>query len=316
MDDVRIAIVGAGYMGGGIAQSLALAGHRIALADSDPGIARAAVERLRSQLAEYAERGLVDAAAAVTGAGLISAADSIGEAVAGAGYITEAVPERLKLKAAVLGEIGAAADPHAVIATNTSALPIRELARAVPSPQRFLAVHWFNPAPFVPLVELTGGTEEVTWRVEAMLCAAGKVPVRVPDVPGFLGNRLQFALYREAALIVEEGLADAATVDAVVTNSFGMRLPFFGPLLVGDIAGLDVYEGAFRSLQAHYGERLAPPSSLVERVASGDFGLKAGGGIRGVPPERRRELDEFRDRASVAITRLRASVGWPPTGGH
>lgn len=311
MDD-GIAIVGAGYMGGGIAQSLALAGYRVALADAEPDLARAAVERLRSQLSEYAELGLVDPDAAARGADLIRPAASIGDAVAEAGYITEAVPEQLELKTAVLGRIGAAAKPHAIIATNTSALPVRELARAVPSPERFLAVHWFNPAPFVPLVELAGGTDAIMSRVESMLRAVGKAPVRVPDVPGFLGNRLQFALYREAALIVEEGLADAAAVDAVVSNSFGLRLPFFGPLLVGDIAGLDVYEGAFRSLEAQYGERFAPPVSLVERVASGDLGLKTGGGMRGVPPVRRPELDAYRDRASVALAHLRAELGPPP----
>ncbi len=191
------------------------------------------------------------------------------------------MPEQLELKHPVLRAISAAADPAAIIATNTSALPVGDLAEVVAAPERFLGVHWFGPAPFVPLVELAGGTAEVTERVAAMLRAAGKVPVQVPDVPGFIGNRLQFALYREAALVVEEGLADAATVDTVVSNSFGLRLPFFGPLLVGDIAGLDVYESAFRSLEAQYGERFAPPQSLVERVAAGDLGVKTGGGLRG-----------------------------------
>ena len=309
MNDWSVAVIGAGYMGGGIAQSLALAGHAVTLADADATVARSSVERLRAKLLAYADSGLVDPRAAESAAARLAPAESIAAAVEGADYITEAVPERLELKRAVLREIAAAASIQAIIATNTSALPIGELATAVPEPDRFIGVHWFNPAPFVPLVELAGGTDEVTEQVAEMLLNAGKVPVRVPDVPGFLGNRLQFALYREAALIVEEGLADAVTVDTVVSNSFGLRLPFFGPLLAGDIAGLDVYEGAFRSLHAEYGDRFAPPETLVARVAAGDYGLKTGGGVRGTPPERRADLDAYRDRALVKVTQLRAGLG-------
>jgi len=137
---------------------------------------------------------------------------------------------------------------------------------------------------------------------------SGKTPLRVPDVAGFLGNRLQFALYREAALIVEEGLADAETVDAAVTASFGMRLPFLGPLLGGDMAGLDVYPAAVRSLEGEYGERFAPPSSLVERVAAGDLGVKSGGGLRGIPADQRDELARHRDGVLAAVGRLQREL--------
>lgn len=304
-----IAVIGAGYLGGGIAQALALAGHRVALADADAAHAEAAVHRLRAQLAAYAHAGLVDPDRAIDAAELLQPASSAAEAAAGAEYITEAVPEVLDLKVEVLRTISAAADPAAIISTNTSALPVGDLAKSVSGPERFLGVHWFGPAPFVPLVELAGGADDVTERVAVMLRAAGKVPVRVADVPGFIGNRLQFALYREAALIVEEGIADAETVDTVVSNSFGLRLPFFGPLLVGDIAGLDVYESAFRSLEARYGPRFAPPASLVDRVAAGDLGLKTGGGLRGFPAQQRAELEAERDRNLVELVRLRAELG-------
>ena len=236
---------------------------------------------------------------------LIAAGSTIGSPWPRPVYITEAVPEDLELKRTVLAEIGAAAPPDAIIATNTSAIALDALFEGVPGRDRLLAAHWFNPAPFVPLVELAGGSESATARAEALLRRAGKTPVRVPAVAGFLGNRLQFALYREAALIVEEGLATAETVDLVVTESFGMRLPFFGPLLVGDIAGLDVYAAAFASLEAHYGDRFAAPESLLRSVRAGDLGLKTGRGIRSEIPAEPAELAALRDRAFVELSLLR-----------
>ncbi|WP_156759892.1 3-hydroxyacyl-CoA dehydrogenase family protein [Microbacterium karelineae] len=301
-----VAVIGGGYMGVGIAQTFALAGHPVRLVDADPERTAHSVERARRQLREYVASGQISDAR--NAGDLIEPTPSIRAAVDGVIYISEAVPESIDLKREVLGAI-AAASADAVIATNTSAIELDPLFAAIGGRDHMLAAHWFNPAPFVPLVEVAGGSEDATVRAEVVLTGIGKLPLRVPAVSGFIGNRLQLALYREAALIVEEGLVDAATVDAVVTASFGMRLPFLGPLLAGDMAGLDVYAAAFASLEAVYGARFAPPPSLIARVEAGDVGLKSGGGLRSVDPAERETLLRRRDEALVRLAHLRASLG-------
>ncbi|MFC7623546.1 3-hydroxyacyl-CoA dehydrogenase family protein [Microlunatus sp. GCM10028923] len=302
----QLAVVGGGYMGGGIAQTLALAGFRVALADVDAATTRDLREKLITGLRRYAEQGLVDRDAALRAPDLLTAAGSIEEAVAAAVYVSEAVPEDLRIKRTALAAVDAAAPERSVIATNTSSLPLDALAEAVGRP--LIAAHWFNPAPFLPLVELAGEDEEALALAERLLARAGKVTVRVPAVPGFLANRLQFALFREAAMIVEEGLATPEQVDLVVSNSFGYRLPFFGPFQVADIAGLDVYAASYATLVERYGDRFSVPPSLAERVAAGDLGLKTSGGYRQTPADRREPLQDYRDHAFSALAALRRKV--------
>ena len=309
MDLHSMAVIGAGYMGGGIAQSLAFAGHHVLLADATAELAEQARQRLCTQALAYESAELTPPNSAIRMAKFLHAAPSIEAAVESAEYVTEAVPENLELKRSVLKRIGRAAEESTIVATNTSAIGLAALADCLVQP--FIVAHWFNPAPFVPLVEIAGNPAALD-RVEPMLRRAGKVPVRVPDVPGFLGNRLQFALYKEAVLIVEEGLATPEQVDIVVTNSFGSRLPFFGPFAVTDISGLDVYANAFESLRAHYGDRFSAPSSLVEKVASGNLGVKTGGGYRGIDISAAGQLAAYRDQVFVSLAKLKQQLGPPP----
>jgi len=277
----------------------------VVLADESAESAEWARLRLCDQAAAYEAAELIPAGSALRMAESLRAAVSIEAAVADADYVTEAIPENLELKRAVLERIGRAAPAKTIVATNTSAIRLSALADCLAQP--LIVAHWFNRAPFVPLVELTGDAT-VLDRVEPMLRRAGKVPIRVPDVPGFLGNRLQFALYKEAVLIVEEGLATPEQVDLVVTNSFGCRLPFFGPFAVADISGLDVYA----SLRAHYGERFIAPASLTEKVASGDFGVKAGTGYRGIDASAMEPLAAHRDQIFTSLAALKERLGPPP----
>lgn len=309
------AVVGSGYMGGGIAQVLALHGYKVALGDVDGETAERARVRLVEQARGFEAHGLLPEGAPEIIEGNLSAAGSIEEAVASADYIAEAVPEEPGIKASILRRISAAAPAGAVIGTNTSAIPIGELALSVAGPERFLGVHWMNPAPFIPGVELIPGPEThpiVLDLAEELIRDLGKTPARVADTPGFVANRLQFALYKEAAQIVEEGVATPEQIDAVVSNTFGFRLALFGPFAIGDMAGLDVYASSFRTLEKAYGERFAAPEALVATVKDGNFGLKSGHGFLDIDPVDRPALLAYRDNAYARLSQLRTELGQAP----
>ena len=309
------AVVGSGYMGGGIAQVLALHGHQVLLGDVDGETAERARARLVEQAGQFEAQGLMRAGAADTIGKNLAAAGSIEEAVAQADYIAEAVPEDPDLKSAILGRISGAAPAGAVIGTNTSAIPIGQLANSVSGPERFLGVHWMNPAPFIPGVELIPGPDTapaVLDLAEALVRGLGKTPARVADTPGFVANRLQFALYKEAVRIVEEGVAAPSQIDAVVSNTFGFRLALFGPFAIGDMAGLDVYESSFRTLEKAYGERFAAPDALAAAVAEGNLGLKSGRGFLDIDQQDKAALLAYRDAAYGRLSQLRAELGEAP----
>jgi len=311
----RIAVVGSGYMGGGIAQVLALAGRDVVLGDVDAEGAAKARERLIQQAARFEEDGLFRAGAAEEIAGRLSAAQSVEAAVEGADYVTEAVFERRDVKGEALSRISAAAPAGAVIGSNTSAIPISELAQSVVGPERFLGVHWMNPAPFVPGVELIphqGTTEWAVSSAETLIREAGKQPGQVADSPGFVANRLQFALFKEAVRMVEEGLATPTQIDTVVSNAFGFRLALFGPFAIADMAGLDVYDSSYASLEAEYGDRFSSPQMLHSMVGEGRLGLKSGGGFLDIPADEAPELVAYRDKAYAALSALRRELGPAP----
>src|SRR6476661_2798409 len=310
-----IAVVGSGYMGGGIAQVLALAGARVALADVSADIAQSNYERLLKESDEFVAAGLFHTAATEKLKENLWAAKDIEEAVAGAEYIEEAVPEILEIKHATLGRISAAARPDAIIGSNTSTISIAKLAEAVEHPERFLGVHFSNPAPFIPGVEVIPheGTSAAT--VEAartIVGETGKETATVKDVTGFVLNRLQYALFHEAAQVVEEGIATAEDVDTLVRTTFGFRLPFFGPFAIADMAGLDVYNFCYKSLQTDFPERFATPKILTDLVEAGKLGTKTGAGFLNVPAERTPELIAYRNKAYVAMQKLIEDLGPAP----
>ncbi|MFF5991174.1 3-hydroxyacyl-CoA dehydrogenase family protein [Prauserella flavalba] len=311
----RVAVVGSGYMGGGIAQVLALAGTDVVLGDVDAERAEAARTRLIEEARAFTAAGLFADSSAETLEQRLSAAASVEDAVTGADYVAEAVFETREVKKDALERVSKAAPDHAIIGTNTSAIPIAELALSVRGPERFLGVHWMNPAPFIPGVELIaheGTAPEVVDAAERLIRDAGKVPARVADAPGFVANRLQFALYKEAVKVVEEGLATPEQVDLVVSNAFGFRLALFGPFAIGDMAGLDVYHASYGSLEAKYGSRLSAPESLTALVEDGNLGLKTGHGFLDIDPEKKAELLAYRDRAYAALSALRRELGPAP----
>jgi 3-hydroxybutyryl-CoA dehydrogenase len=268
-----VAIVGSGYMGGGIAQVLALSGRDVVLSDVDAARAQASRVRLLEEARRFVAADLFDPGSVEVLEQRLRAADSIESAVADVDYVTEAVFESPEVKGEALQRISRAARPDTVIGTNTSAIPIGELAKSVDGPERFMGVHWMNPAPFVPAIELIPTphtTEDAIARVTAMLVEAGKAPALVADSPGFVANRLQFALYKEAVRIVDEGLA------------------------------------------AEYGDRLAAPERLTQTVAAGNLGIKTGRGFLDSPAEDVPALVAYRDAAYRRLSQLRRELGAAP----
>ncbi|WP_314140385.1 3-hydroxyacyl-CoA dehydrogenase family protein [uncultured Plantibacter sp.] len=310
-----IAVVGSGYMGGGIAQVLALSGATVRIADISEEIARKNYDRLIAEAEQFVADGLFPADAVERIRANVSPAASIEEAVTGADFIEEAVPEKIEIKHETLRRISAAASPDAIIGSNTSTILIGSLAEAVTNPERFLGVHFSNPAPFIPGVELIPHettADAAIATVEEIVAATGKETARVKDATGFVLNRLQYALFHEATQLVEEGVATPEDIDTIVRTTFGFRLPVFGPFAIADMAGLDVYSFCYASLQTRWPERFATPDSLKELVEAGKFGTKSGAGYLDVPADRTPELIAYRNKAYVAIKRLMDELGPAP----
>ncbi|PYI69055.1 3-hydroxyacyl-CoA dehydrogenase [Arthrobacter livingstonensis] len=311
----KYAVVGSGYMGGGIAQVLALGGARVALADVSAEVAAKNYDRLLVESDQFVADGLFPAGSTEILRKNLWAAENIEEAVSDAEFIEEAVPEVLAIKHQTLARISAAARPDAVIGSNTSTISIADLAGPVEHPERFLGVHFSNPSPFIPGVEVIphAGTSAATvGTIRELVRSSGKQSAVVKDVTGFVLNRLQYALFHEAAQLVEQEIATAEDIDTLVRTTFGFRLPFFGPFAIADMAGLDVYNFCYQSLQTEFPERFATPKALRDLVDAGKLGTKTGAGFLNVPAERTPELIAYRNKAYVAMQQLLDDLGPAP----
>ena len=318
MDIKQVAVVGAGYMGGGIAQKLAMAGYDVVVTDANPEAARASLGRLIREAQEFEDQGLYPAGATELVRKNLTSADTIAEAVKDVDFVEEAVPEIVDIKKDVLKEISEHAKPEAIIGTNTSTIPVHVLAPAVKNPERFMTVHFSNPAPFIPGVELVVG--EATDRalvdvVKEILRRCECQGALVADKPGMVLNRLQYVLLKEAFNIVEEGIATPEDVDIIVKTTFGFRLGFFGPFAIADQAGLDVYANCFTTFEKAFGERFATPQLLKDTVASGRHGTKNGKGLTGdFDEEKKAALIAYRNKAYARMGQLVRELGPAPEG--
>lgn len=313
-----VTVVGAGYMGGGIAQVLALNGFTVRIADVDADATREALARLEKEAEEFEEQGLFEPGSAKTIMGNLTAGDSLEDAVSDVDFVMEAVFEDPDVKKDVLSRVCAAARPEAIIGTNTSTIPVKVLVEAVTHPERFLTVHFSNPAPFIPGVELVAGeatTQEVIDSVKDLLARAGREGAQVADTPGMALNRLQYALLKEATLIVEQGVASVEDVDTIVRTTFGFRLGFFGPFAIADQAGLDVYAKGYTTLENEFGERMATPKLLTDAVAADRKGTKNGKGLTGdFDDETKAQLIAYRNKAYSRMGELLRELGPAPKG--
>lgn len=311
-----IAVVGSGYMGGGIAQVFARAGFSVLIADRSAEVAAAAHHRLVEEAQRFEDRGLFAGGAAAAIRQNLSAASSVDEAAAAADLVIEAVFEDLEVKTAVLRQISEAARAETIIGTNTSTMSVNTLKPAVSHPERFLNIHFFNPAPFIPGAELVASDETSDAVVEAVvdvLTRAGKRPAVVGDTPGMVVNRIQYAMLSEAFRVVEEGVASMEAIDTLIRNSLGFRLGLVGPFSIVDQAGVDIYASCYGILEEAFGERMAAPESLLAAEAAGSHGTKVGRGLLGSYDDAALSaLREYRDRAYVQMATLQDDLGTPP----
>jgi 3-hydroxybutyryl-CoA dehydrogenase len=276
MAKARIAVIGAGLMGHGIAQVFAVAGNDVTITDAAADLVNGVRNRIAANLRELGE----DASAAAR----VRPCNDLAEAVRGADYVVEAVSEDLALKQKLFADI----EPHVrrdtILASNTSVIPITSIMQGLAVRERALGTHWWNPPFLIPLVEVIEtqwtSPQTVTWTM-ALHEAAGKRPAHVKkDVTGFIGNRLQHALWREAISLVENGVCDAETVDEVVKSSFGLRLAVLGPLENVDLIGTDLTLAIHNVVLKDVDNRPGASPYLQKLVSDGKLGFKSGEGFR------------------------------------
>ena len=278
----RVAVIGAGTMGAGIAQVALEGGWRVTLHDAVPGATNRAIDRIRQGLTRRAEKaGRPDPARSAADALLrLDVVPSVARAVDGAHLAIEAIVEDLEPKRKLLADLSDAAAPDAILATNTSALSVSRIAEAAARPERVVGLHFFNPAPLLPLVEVVAGRASAPWALEraaAIVEGWGKTAIRVADAPGFIVNRVNRPFTLEPLRLLRAGAATIEAVDnAIVAAGFPM-----GPFALMDLIGMDVNLAAARGLFEASGRppRFRPSPIQEELVAAGRLGRKSGEGF-------------------------------------
>lgn len=279
-----IANIGAGTMGHATALQFAAAGYEVRLVDQSEEWLRSGIARIREDLTVYAEHGLLREGETVDRVmERISPTTDYARGVDGADFVIESVAENLDVKHRVWGEVERHAREDAIFATNTSGLSPSELQRPLAHPGRFVVAHFWNPAHLMPLVEVVPGKDtdrEVVETTAALMAAIGKRPaVLRRESPGFVGNRIQLTVLREAFHIVEEGIADPQAVDDIVRYSLGRRWNLVGPIASADLGGLDTFYNISTYLFDDMDNSTGPNALLARKVEAGDLGAKTGRGF-------------------------------------
>lgn len=300
----NIAVIGGGLMGAGIAQMFAEANYKVTVFEPNEEVRLSLRERVAENL------NLMGSDAAI--AERIELSADLEKAVAIAHYVTEAAPEKLDLKRSIFADLERLAPAEAILASNTSVIPITHITEGLATAHRMVGTHWWNPPYLVPLVEVIQGERTSQLTIDstmALLRAIGKEPAHVKkDLPGFVANRLQHALWREAIAMVADGICDAQTLDTCVKNSFGLRLPVLGPLENADMVGLDLTLDIHKTIIPEL-DRSAGPNPFLERqVEAGRLGFKSGEGFRVWSEEEKSDLRKELSRHLVQARREREST--------
>jgi 3-hydroxybutyryl-CoA dehydrogenase len=278
-DIQRAAVLGAGTMGHGIAQVLAMCGIETRLYDVDSAAVARGLSSVTANLEVGVQRGKVTPEVCRQTLARLRGTTELAEAVGDVNLVIEAAPERLELKRAIFAQLGEHCGPGVLLASNTSSLPVTELAVAATHPERVIGMHFFNPVHIMKLVEVVETERSSEQAVVAAMELArrmGKDPIRVKDAPGFASSRLGIAIGLEAIRMVEAGVASAEDIDKAMTLGYGFPM---GPLKLTDLVGLDVRLSIAEFLERELGERFAPPQLLRDMVQRGELGKKSGRGF-------------------------------------
>jgi 3-hydroxybutyryl-CoA dehydrogenase len=301
-----VAVVGGGLIGGGIAHQFAALGFPVTVFNRSADSSRRARDSLHSTVQRYVGAGLMSHDAADRCRRGIVWHTDLAATVAGADAVIEAVVEDVDVKQRLLAWLDARCPPNVILATTTSGLSITALAAEVGAPARVIGAHHFNPPPLIPGVEVVAGeqtSEDTIQRTMTLLRRAGKEPILVRDVPGFVVGRLSTALRREAWSLVEEGIATADTVDSIWRATLGRAYAAQGPLEISDSSGIDVLLSVHSYLEPELTPPSAPSAMVARMAASGRLGHKSGEGFYSWTPQRLELLHRRVERVLGAIAR-------------
>jgi 3-hydroxybutyryl-CoA dehydrogenase len=296
----NITVVGSGIMGHGIAQTFALGGYEVTLNDISDELLNKAIQQIRSNLNTFVEFGITTSEGVTEALSRIKTSKNLKEAARESDFVVEAVSELMDLKKRIVKELDETCPPHTIIASNTSGLSLTEMVSEIRRQDQAIIAHWYNPPHIIPVVEIVKGqytSDQTVDLVYQLLMSIGKKPVKIlKEVPGFLGNRLQFALYREALYCLKEGIASAEDIDMAVKGSYGFRLPTLGPLETSDFGGLDTYLHIAEYLFKEIDRSTEPPEFLRKMVRQGKLGVKTGEGFFRYTTEEAEKKIKERDR--------------------
>ena len=309
VDDIsKIGVIGAGLMGHGIALNFALGGYDVYLNDTTDESLEKALESVGTSLETMKSVGLADEASAAAVPGRIHTSTSMEETVADVDFVVEAVFEDMEVKHQVFARLDELSPERTILSSNTSSFMSSQLAPATKRPDKVVVANWWNPPYLLPLVEIVRGPQTSDHTIDTtagLFTKLGKQPVVLQkESVGFIGNRMQFALLREAISIVEQGIASAEDVDLVVTSSFGRRLAVAGPFEVFDLAGWDTISHIIDQLFPLIESSPDSPALINDKVERGEFGVKSGKGFYNWSDDAVAELRGRVGRALAAIDRL------------
>ncbi len=299
----RAAVIGTGTMGPGMGAVLARAGIETALYDvSAEALERArAAAALADQVLDRLETPRVDG-------GALRFEPDLADALDGADVVLEAVPERLELKHEVFAELEEHVAPDAVLASNTSGIPITKIATACKRPERVVGMHWSNPPHLIPMIEVIPGEKTDGAVVDAsceLVRRFGYHPVVEREVPGFVENRILYAIMRECLDLVDRGVIDPEGLDLNVRWGIGYKLAVIGPMELLDMAGLDIYDAVGSYLNKELSTSSEVSSTIRELIERGRLGMKTGGGLYDYTPE---QIEELRAKRAAKLVAVRKAL--------